>query len=60
MQQNGARPLRVIQVCDLQAGGISSIILSVCEEMDREKVNFDYLVYRDQPEFEDRDRKSVV
>ena len=54
MQQNGARPLRVIQVCDLQAGGISSIILSVCEEMDREKVNFDYLVYRDQPEFEDR------
>lgn len=54
MQQNGARPLRVIQVCDLQAGGISSIILSLCEEMDREKVNFDYLVYRDQPEFEDR------
>ena len=38
--------LRVIQACDLQAGGIASLILAVCEHLDREKVNFDYLVYR--------------
>lgn len=44
-------PLRVIQACDLQAGGITSLILAVCEYLDREKVNFDYLVYRDREEF---------
>lgn len=46
-------PLRVIQACDLQAGGITSLILAICEQMDREKVNFDYLVYREQEEFGD-------
>ena len=45
---DSSRPLRVVQACDLQAGGITSLILSICEEMDRDKVNFDYLVYRDQ------------
>ena len=44
-------PLRVIQACDLQAGGIASLILAVCEHLDREKVNFDYLVYRNREEF---------
>ncbi len=44
-------PLRVIQVCYLQAGGISAMILAVCAHLDREKVNFDYLVYRNQEEF---------
>lgn len=43
--------LRVIQACDLQAGGIASLILAVCEHLDREKVNFDYLVYRNRKEF---------
>lgn len=54
-ENNNADTLRVIQVCDLQAGGIASIILSICERMDRDRVNFDYLVYRNQKEFfEDR------
>ena len=44
-------PLRVIQACDLQAGGIASLILAICEHLDREKVNFDYLVYRNREEF---------
>ncbi len=44
-------PLRVVQICDLQAGGIASMILAVCGQLDREKVNFDYLVYRDEEEF---------
>lgn len=52
-RENNRLPLRVLQVCDLQAGGISSLILSVCTQMDREKVNFDYLVYRNQEEFDD-------
>lgn len=56
-KKDDAEALRVIQVCDLQAGGIASIILSICERMDRDKVNFDYLVYRNQKEFfEDRAR----
>ena len=54
MRRGKERPLRVVQACDLQAGGISSMILAVCENLDREAVNFDYLVYRDQEEFEDR------
>lgn len=52
-KDGGQGPLRVVQFCDLQAGGIASLILSVCEQMDREKVNFDYLVYRNQEEFYD-------
>ncbi|MCI8293178.1 MAG: glycosyltransferase family 1 protein [Hespellia sp.] len=52
------QPLRVIQACDLQAGGITSLILSICEQLDREKVNFDYLVYRNQPEFGDEKVKE--
>lgn len=54
MRRGKERPLRVVQACDLQAGGISSMILAVCENLDREAVNFDYLVYRNQEEFEDR------
>ena len=53
MGRGKAKPLRVVQACDLQAGGISSMILAVCENLDRKEVNFDYLVYRDQEEFED-------
>lgn len=52
-QEKGTEPLRVVQICDLQAGGIASLILSACEQMDRDKVNFDYLVYREQEEFYD-------
>lgn len=44
-------PLRVVQACDLQAGGIATFILAVCGQLDRKKVNFDYLVYRSQKEF---------
>lgn len=54
MRRGKEKPLRVVQACDLQAGGISSMILAVCENLDREAVNFDYLVYRNQEEFEDR------
>lgn len=54
MRRGKEKPLRVVQACDLQAGGISSMILAVCENLDRGAVNFDYLVYRDQEEFEDR------
>lgn len=56
---DSSRPLRVVQACDLQAGGITSLILSICEEMDRDKVNFDYLVYRDQKEFGDERVKAL-
>ena len=54
MRRGKEKPLRVVQACDLQAGGISSMILAVCENLDREAVKFDYLVYRNQEEFEDR------
>ncbi len=53
------KPIRVLQACDLRAGGITSLILSICEELDREKVNFDYLVFRDQEEFGDNRVKTL-
>ena len=53
------KPLQVIQACDLQAGGITTLILSICEQLDRRKVNFDYLVYRDQEEFGDSRVKAL-
>ena len=59
MRRGKEKPLRVVQACDLQAGGISSMILAVCENLDREAVNFDYLVYRDQEEFEDRRMQAL-
>lgn len=57
-KERKGQPLRVIQACDLQAGGITSLILSICGQLDRKKVNFDYLVYRNQPEFGDEKIKE--
>ncbi len=50
-EEMGQSPLRVVQACDLQAGGIAAFILALCGQLDRKKVNFDYLVYRSQKEF---------
>lgn len=57
--ESRTEPLRVLQVCDLQAGGIATLILGICTQLDREKVNFDYLVYRDQEEFGDAKVKEL-
>lgn len=47
--------IRIVHTCPLGTGGITSMILNICEHSDREKVNFDYLVYKDEKEYnEDR------
>lgn len=46
-----SKEIRIIHTCPLGTGGITSLVLNICEHMDREKVNFDYLVYRDEKEY---------
>lgn len=45
------QPLRVVHMAPLGAGGISSMVINLCSHMDRSKVNFDYLVFRNEEEF---------
>lgn len=50
--------VRVLQLAPLRTGGITELILNVCENIDRERVNFDYLTFRNEKEFnEDRARR---
>lgn len=46
---NNAR-IRVAHICPLGTGGITSMVLNICEHLDREMVNFDYLVYKNEKE----------
>mgnify|MGYP005783081817 FL=1 len=47
--------IRVVHACPLGTGGITSMVLNICEHLDRSKINFDYLTYRNQHEYnEDR------
>ncbi|MBQ7976536.1 MAG: glycosyltransferase [Clostridia bacterium] len=43
--------IRIVHTCPLGTGGITSLVLNLCEHIDRDKVNFDYLVYRDEKEY---------
>lgn len=43
--------IRILHTCPLGTGGITSMVLHICQNMDRNKVNFDYLVYRDEKEY---------
>ncbi len=42
---------RIVHTCPLGTGGITSMILNICQHIDRNIVNFDYLVYRDEVEY---------
>lgn len=44
-------PIRIVHTCPLGTGGITSLVLNICQHIDRNKVNFDYLVYRDEKEY---------
>lgn len=43
--------IRIVHTCPLGTGGITSLVLNLCQHMDRNRVNFDYLVYRNQEEY---------
>lgn len=43
--------IRIVHTCPLGTGGITSLVLNLCQHMDRSKVNFDYLVYKDEEEY---------
>lgn len=46
--------LRVVHMVPLGAGGITSMVLSLAEQMKEENVIFDYLTFRDQEEFNEK------
>lgn len=43
--------IKVLHTCPLGTGGITSMVLNTCDHLNREKINFDYLVYRNQVEY---------
>lgn len=52
--------IRVLHITEmLQAAGIESFIMNVYRNIDREKVQFDFLITRDQPEFYDEEIRSL-
>ncbi len=55
-----SEPKRVLNVTlVLAAAGIESFIMNMYRNIDREKVQFDFMVMRDEPEFYDKEIKSL-
>ena len=53
-------PLRVLHITEmLSAAGIESFIMNMYRNIDRSKVQFDFLVLRDQKEFYDDEIRSL-
>ena len=53
-------PIRVLQhVRILDSGGIEAFIFANLRAMDRDKVNFDFLVTRDKKEFYDEELERL-
>lgn len=46
----GENPVRVLVVAPLGVGGVTNMMIHIQSNMDREKVNFDYLVFHDRKE----------
>jgi glycosyltransferase involved in cell wall biosynthesis len=43
--------IRVMHTCPLGTGGITNLVLNICEKIDKSILNFDYLTYRYRTEF---------
>ena len=47
--------IKVLHTCPLGTGGITSMVLNICDHMDKSKIHFDYLKYSSKKGFsEDR------
>ncbi len=44
------QPVRVLTVAPLGIGGVTNMMINIQKHLDREKVNFDYLVFHDRKE----------
>lgn len=53
------KPIKVLQVAPLGAGGVTSLILNIAEKIDNEKVHFDYLTFYDRKEFNEDRAKTL-
>ena len=42
------RAIKVLQLAPLGAGGVTSLILNIDEQLDRNQVTFDYLTFYDR------------
>ena len=45
------KPVKVLQVAPLGAGGVTSLVLNIAEKINKERVHFDYLTFYDRKEF---------
>lgn len=50
MVQSESKPVRIAVYAPLGVGGVSSLMLDIQTGLDREKLNFDYIVYHDRKE----------
>lgn len=54
------KPIRVLHITEmLQAGGIESFIMNVYRNIDKSKVQFDFLLTRNEKEFYDEEVKGL-
>lgn len=51
MNYNGKKPIKVLQMAPLGAGGITSLVLNLADNLDTSRVQFDYLTFYDRKEF---------
>ena len=43
--------IKVLHTCPLGTGGVTSMVLNICDHLDRTKINFDYLKYSSKKGF---------
>ena len=51
--------ISVLQISNLSSGGIQSHIISIYQNIDRSKIKFDFLVFKDEKEFYDEELKRL-
>lgn len=49
---------RVLQVAPLRIGGVTELVLSICENIDRSKLNFDYLAFGSNVRYEKNEQRA--
>lgn len=53
------RKLKILHTCPLGTGGITSMVLNICDRLDRDSINFDYLKYSRKKGFSEERAKAL-
>lgn len=52
--------LRVVHMAPLDLDGITNMVMNICERLDRRKLNFDYLIFREREELVENKIREYV